>query len=64
MRVHAVHVIRVDVWEHFPTFVAILSANREEPKAVPGAIATERRQNKIEVSRRYKFLLAFENNNQ
>eukprot|EP00752_Nemacystus_decipiens_P011501 g10213.t1 len=38
--------------------------NREEPQLVPGDGATNRQENKVVVLARYKFLLAFENNNQ
>ncbi|CAN0117222.1 unnamed protein product, partial [Ectocarpus fasciculatus] len=38
--------------------------NREEPQLVPGGGATNRQENKVAVLGRYKFLLAFENNNQ
>lgn len=37
---------------------------REEPELVPGGGATNRQENKVVVLGRYKFLLAFENNNQ
>ncbi|CAM9957095.1 unnamed protein product, partial [Laminaria digitata] len=38
--------------------------NREEPILVPGGGTTSRQQNKVEILGRYKFLLAFENNDQ
>eukprot|EP00903_Cladosiphon_okamuranus_P021514 g19778.t1 len=38
--------------------------NREEPQLVRGEGATHRQENKIALLARYKFLLAFENNNQ
>ncbi|CAM9232300.1 unnamed protein product [Ectocarpus sp. 6 AP-2014] len=38
--------------------------NREEPQLVPGSGATNRQENKVAVLGHYKFLLAFENNNQ
>ena len=38
--------------------------HREEPQLVPGDGATNRQENKVVMLARYKFLLAFENNNQ
>ncbi|CAM9981657.1 unnamed protein product, partial [Hapterophycus canaliculatus] len=38
--------------------------NREEPILVPGGGAVNRQENKVVLLSRYKFLLAFENNNQ
>ncbi|CAM9591945.1 unnamed protein product, partial [Scytosiphon promiscuus] len=38
--------------------------NREEPKLVPGEGAISRLENKVVLLSRYKFFLAFENNNQ
>lgn len=38
--------------------------HREEPELVSGGGATNRQENKVAMLARYKFLLAFENNNQ
>lgn len=67
MRVRPGYIVRVDVLEHFPTVVyvvVILLADREEPRVLPGTKGTGQQGNKVEVLRRYKFLLVFENNDQ
>ena len=64
MRVRAVQIACVDCFDHFPTVVVFLFANREEPAVAEGPNVTGRRHNKVEILRRYKFLLAFENNNE
>lgn len=46
------------------TLAVILLPNREEPILTKGDGTTNRQDNKVEVLGRYKFYLAFENNDQ